>query len=113
MQFFRPQPPAISVRELKRLRDEGAEFTLIDVRQPEERDIATIGGVNIPLSELPERLDELEAHRDRKIVVYCRSGVRSDRAASYMMSMGFSKVYNLEGGILAWSARIDPTMPVY
>ncbi len=113
MQFFRPKPPQITVHELKRLRDEGASFLLIDVRQPEEREIATIGGMNIPLSELSEGLDQLKDRRDERIVVYCRSGARSDNAAAFMMSMGFTRVYNLQGGILAWSAEIDPSIPLY
>ncbi|WP_457653525.1 rhodanese-like domain-containing protein [Rhodocaloribacter sp.] len=113
MQFFRPQPPTISVQELKRLKDDDAPFLLLDVRQPEERDIATIGGMNIPLSELSEGLEKLGDRRDEMIVVYCRSGARSNSAASFMISMGFSEVYNLEGGILAWSAQIDPSIPVY
>ena len=65
----------------------------------------------IPLSELPERLEEIP--RDREIVVYCRSGIRSETAARMLVEEGFSSVFNLVGGILAWADDIDPSLPKY
>ncbi len=102
----------LSVEELQRKRQAGESFLLLDVREPHEYDMARIeGGTLIPLRELPDRLDELE--RNREIVVYCHSGVRSAHAAQLLRSAGFDKAANLAGGIDAWSARIDPAVPRY
>ena len=102
----------LSVEDLQRKRQAGESFLLLDVREPHEYDMARIeGGRLIPLRELPDRLDELE--RDREIVVYCHSGVRSAHAAQLLRSAGFNKAANLAGGIDAWSARIDPAVPRY
>ncbi len=87
---------------------------LLDVRQPHEWDIVNLeegGAVMIPLAELPDRLDELP--RDRDIVVYCRTGARSDSAARMLVEEGFSNVSNFVGGIHAWVDEIDPSLPKY
>lgn len=107
-----PSTPEITVFDLKGRQDSDDAPFLLDVRQPEEREIAHIEGELIPLAELPQRLDELEPHRDDEIVVYCRSGARSARAVQFLRAQGFDAV-NLKGGILAWSRDIDPTMPTY
>ncbi len=102
----------ISVDELKAWRDEGRTHVLIDVRTPQEYDIALIeGSTLIPLNELPERLGELDADAD--IVVHCHHGPRSSSAVSYMRGNGFPKARNLSGGINMWSLRIDPTVRQY
>ncbi len=67
----------------------------------------------IPLGDLPGRLPELDAYRDRPIVVHCRTGKRSASAAQLLVEAGFSQVINLSGGILAWSREIDPSVPEY
>ncbi len=87
---------------------------LLDVRQPHEWDIVNLeegGAVMIPLAELPDRLDELP--KDRDIVVYCRTGARSDSAARMLEEEGFSNVSNFVGGIHAWVDEIDPSLPKY
>lgn len=86
---------------------------LLDVREPFEVDIAAIPGTSllIPLGELPTRLNELDPQEE--IVVYCRSGNRSQQAARLLREAGFRNVRNLEGGILGWSAEVDPAMPTY
>ena len=87
---------------------------LLDVRQPYEWDIVNLapnGAVMIPLAELPDRLDELP--RDREIVVYCRTGARSDSAARLLAQEGFSSVFNFVGGIHAWVDEIDPSLAKY
>ena len=87
---------------------------LLDVRQPHEWDIVNLeagGAVMIPLAELPDRLDELPT--DREIVVYCRTGARSDVAARMLAEEGFSSVFNFVGGIHAWADEIDPSLPKY
>src|SRR6266699_1154158 len=104
--------PAISVHELKRKTDAREAFELIDVREPFEYEIARIDGAKLlPLGEIAERTDELQ--REQPIVMHCHSGKRSAQAVRLLQQRGFSNVYNLEGGIDAWSEQIDPTVPKY
>lgn len=87
---------------------------LLDVREPHELEICQIpGNIHIPLGELPERLAELASLKDKELVVYCRSGKRSDAAAGFLIEQGFSNVLNLSGGILAWSDQVEPAMGKY
>jgi len=112
-----PLPPPgsaiaeISVAELKRKRDAGERFVLLDVREPHEFAICNLGGRLIPLGDLPNRLSELDPSTE--IVVHCKSGGRSARAADLLRNAGFPRVINLTGGILAWSEQIDPSVPRY
>ena len=88
------------------------DFDLIDVREPHEWDIARIEGATlIPLGELEGRLTGLDPARE--VVVHCKSGARSSRAARLLVERGFEKVTNLTGGILRWSEEVDPTVPRY
>jgi molybdopterin/thiamine biosynthesis adenylyltransferase/rhodanese-related sulfurtransferase len=104
--------PEMSPQELKRRMDTGEQFELIDVREPFEYEIARIDGAKlIPLGEIAERLNELSG--ERPIVVHCHSGTRSAQATRLLQQRGFANVYNLEGGIDAWSAQIDPNVPKY
>jgi len=104
--------PGISPHELKRRMDAGERFELIDVREPFEYEIAQIDGAKlIPLGEIAERLDELE--REQPIIIHCHSGMRSAQAVRLLQQRGFAKVYNLEGGIDAWSDQVDPNVPKY
>lgn len=104
--------PEMSPQELKRRMDSGEPFELIDVREPFEYEIARIDGAKlIPLGEISERLDELSG--EQPIVVHCHSGKRSAQAARLLQQHGFANVYNLEGGIDAWSDQIDPNVPKY
>jgi sulfur-carrier protein adenylyltransferase/sulfurtransferase len=104
--------PEISPHELKRRMDAGERFELIDVREPFEYEIAQIDGAKlIPLGEIAERLDELE--REQPIIIHCHSGMRSAQAVQLLQERGFAKVYNLEGGIDAWSDQVDPNVPKY
>jgi rhodanese-related sulfurtransferase len=85
---------------------------LLDVREPFEWDIAHIEGSRlIPLGELPARLRELEGHAD--IVTFCHHGSRARRAAELLRAAGFSKVRSMRGGIDAWSAEVEPSLPRY
>ncbi len=104
-------PFEVSVQELKEWIDTGKAFTLLDVREPAERSIASIGGTLIPLKTLPEHLRELDPDSD--IIVYCRSGGRSGMAVEFMRRNGLERARNLRGGILAWSREIDPTIRQY
>ena len=101
----------ISVEDLKKLREEGADFVLIDVREPHEREICEIGGELIPLGSLAGRIEALEA--SAHTVVYCRSGGRSAKAVTALRASGFGNAWNLQGGILAWADRVDPSLTKY
>ncbi|CAN5668621.1 molybdopterin-synthase adenylyltransferase MoeB [soil metagenome] len=102
----------LTVTELKALMDGQSDLYLLDVREPFEREIATIeGSTSIPLGELEARLSELP--RDRKIAVHCKLGGRSARAAGTLRAAGFTDVWNVTGGIEAWSQEIDPAIAVY
>src|SRR6266508_2413283 len=102
--------PGMSVQELKRKMDAREVFELIDVREPFEYEIARIDGAKlIPLGEIPERADEMQ--REQTFIVHCHSGRRSAQAVQLLKQRGFVNVYNLEGGIDAWSDFIDPTVP--
>jgi len=104
--------PTMSARELKRKMDAREPFELIDVREAFEYEIARIDGAKlIPLGEVAERADELA--RERPIVVHCHSGQRSAQAVRLLQQRGFATVFNLEGGIDAWSDQIDPNVPKY
>ena len=105
--------PQISVEELKRKLEAKEDFFLLDVREPHEVPIANIGAPLIPLGQLEQRLGELAAYKDREIVIHCRSGARSQKAALILKNAGFTHPENLAGGILAWADKIDPTMPKY
>jgi adenylyltransferase/sulfurtransferase len=98
--------------ELKAALDRGDKLVILDVREPQEWQIARIdGAVLIPLGEVPQRYGEID--RNQLVVCQCRSGVRSAKAASFLRSVGFERVVNLTGGILRWSDEVDPTQPKY
>jgi adenylyltransferase/sulfurtransferase len=108
-------PPAgvreIEPEELKRRLDAGDNLLVLDVREPAEYQICNLGGYLIPLSDLPQRVRELDPGRE--IVTYCKAGVRSARAADFLQRHGFRQVSSLKGGILAWADRVDSKMPKY
>jgi len=102
----------ISVQELKQLMDSKADFQLIDVREPHEVDICEIGGELIPMHDVPHYLDKIS--KDKQVVVHCRSGGRSGQIIQFLeKNHGFTNLYNLKGGILAWAREIDTSMPTY
>jgi sulfur-carrier protein adenylyltransferase/sulfurtransferase len=104
--------PEMSPHELKRRMDAGEPFELIDVREPFEFEIAQIDGAKlIPLGEIADRLGELD--REQPIIIHCHSGMRSAQAVRLLQQHGFAKVYNLEGGIDAWSDQVDSNVPKY
>jgi adenylyltransferase/sulfurtransferase len=105
--------PQISVEELKRKMDKKENFFLLDVREPHEYPIANLGAPLIPVGELPGRIGEIAAHKNDEVIVHCRSGARSQKAALVLKQNGFTNVSNVAGGVLAWAEKIDPSMPKY
>ncbi len=106
--------PTITVKEFKALRDAGKAPFLLDVRQPYEAEIANMGADQlIPVEELPARVGEVKAAKDAEFIVHCRSGARSAKAVQILQGAGFTGAKNLVGGILAWSAEVDPSIPRY
>lgn len=102
----------ISAKEFQNLRESGEDFQLIDVRESYEKDIADLGGDLIPLSEIMDHAEHVA--RDKKVVVYCRSGKRSASAIQALEQLhGFPNLYNLAGGILAYSDQVDSSITKY
>jgi rhodanese-related sulfurtransferase len=90
----------------------GRDVVLLDVREPQELAMAALSAaVHIPMREIPARIDELE--RDKPLVVMCHSGRRSYAVAEYLLGLGFTEVFNLRGGIDAWSTQMDALVPRY
>jgi adenylyltransferase/sulfurtransferase len=105
--------PQISVEALKAKLDAKEDIFVLDVREPHEYPIANLGAPLIPVGSLPGRIAEVAAQKDREVIVHCRSGARSQKAAVILKNAGFTNVSNLTGGILAWADKIDPSMPKY
>jgi adenylyltransferase/sulfurtransferase len=103
--------PEIRVEELKQRLDAGENLLLLDVRNENEYEISNIGGQLIPLPELPKRINELDAKL--QIVTICKMGQRGLKAVKVLQNAGFTHVWNLTGGIHAWSDRIDRSVPKY
>jgi len=104
--------PEIDPVEVKAKIDRGDKFVLIDVREPHEHQIGNIPFAKlIPLGDVAKRMNELNVGDE--IVVHCKSGVRSAKAANLLRESGFKNVSNMKGGILAWSDKVDPSVPKY
>ncbi len=102
----------IAVEELKRRRDAGEDFVLLDVREPDELATASIPWATwIPMREIPARIGELP--RGKPIVCMCHHGARSEHVAQFLAANGYENAVNLDGGIDAWSASVDASVPRY
>ncbi len=102
----------ITIQELQQLRQSGADFQLIDVREPHEYDICNLEGELIPLAEIPHSVEKIS--KEKKVVIHCRSGGRSGQAVQWLeKNHKLENVFNLKGGILAWAKEIDTSMPSY
>src|SRR5580692_6878643 len=107
-----PAEGDIDPAEVKAKIDRGDRFVLIDVREPHEYQICNIPQAKlIPLGDLPKRVNELNSAGE--IIAHCKSGMRSAKAVDFLKQAGFKKVRNMKGGILAWSDKVDPTVPKY
>lgn len=101
----------ISVTELKKMMDNHEDFQLIDVREEYEAEAANIGGKLIPMGTVMEHLDEIP--KDKKVVVHCRSGKRSASVIQALeQQQGYTNLYNLTGGIMAYAQEIDPGLAI-
>jgi sulfur-carrier protein adenylyltransferase/sulfurtransferase len=102
----------VTVQELKALKDKGADFQLIDVREPHEYEICNLDGELIPQAEIPHNVDKIS--KDKQVIIHCRSGGRSGNMVQWLeKNSGFTNLYNLKGGILAWAKEIDTSMATY
>ncbi|HSJ03517.1 MAG: rhodanese-like domain-containing protein, partial [Verrucomicrobium sp.] len=107
-----PDVPAVTVQELHAMQQAGEDFYLLDVREPYEAEIAVIPGATlIPLGQLPDRVDEVP--KDKKVVIHCRSGMRSAKALGILQEHGYQDLWNVTGGVLAWSDEVDPSVAKY
>jgi len=105
----------LGVRDLRKRLDEGWTPLLLDVREPWEFDLARIeGSNNLPMGGIPGSVGagELES-REREIVVICHHGIRSRQVGYFLESVGYRHIVNLNGGVDAWAAQVDPTMASY
>jgi sulfur-carrier protein adenylyltransferase/sulfurtransferase len=102
----------ITVEELRVLKESEADFRLIDVREPFEYEIAHLGGELMPLGSIADFAPRIP--RDKQVIVHCKGGVRSEKAIRELEEkFGFDNLYNLKGGILEWSKKVDHDVPVY
>jgi len=103
---------AVDVYELKKMMDEKQQFQLIDCREPDEYEFCNIGAELIPMGEVVDNVDKIR--KDVPAIIMCRSGRRSGEIIIELQKQfGLTNLYNLEGGILAWSREIDPDIPQY
>jgi adenylyltransferase/sulfurtransferase len=102
----------IDVHQLLAWREGGEDFQLIDVREPHEFQIANLGGELIPLAQIGNSTDRID--REKKVVIHCKLGGRSAKAVQLLAEQhGFTNLYNLKGGIIAWAKELDPEMATY
>lgn len=102
----------ITVTELKSKMDENADFQLIDVREAEENGFSNIGGEHIPMGEIIYAEDKIS--KEKPVYIYCRSGNRSMQVLMQLATMyGFDNLYNVKGGVIAWSQEVDSSFEVY
>ncbi|GAB5539236.1 MAG: hypothetical protein Salg2KO_13390 [Salibacteraceae bacterium] len=100
-----------SVKELKERMDKNEDFQLLDIRETNEYEYCNIGGELLPMGDVMSNLDSIA--RDKDVIIHCKAGGRSAAMTQALMARGFDNVINLKGGILAWSAEIDPSIPTY
>jgi rhodanese-related sulfurtransferase len=107
-----PEIGEIHPATLKHRMQRGDRLVIVDVREPEEVAIASFpGAVHIPMGDVPSRISELDP--EFETVVVCHHGIRSAQVAAYLARMDFGQVWNLSGGIDAWSIEVDPAVPRY
>jgi rhodanese-related sulfurtransferase len=101
----------ITARELKQAIDAMEDFQLVDVREVHEHEVANIGGELIPMSQIPHNTGRFE--NGKRVIFYCRSGARSGNIIQWLeLNYGYTNLYNLRGGLLAWKKEIDSSIEV-
>jgi len=106
------QMKSMTVQELKTLQDSGEDFQLIDVREAHEVAISTLGGLHIPMGDIPMNANKINT--DVKVVIHCRSGGRSGAIVDFLeKTHGWDNLYNLAGGINAYAKEVDTSLTVY
>jgi rhodanese-related sulfurtransferase len=102
----------LTVQDLKQKLDSKEDFQLIDVREPHEYDICNLNGELIPMGDVFDKVESIS--KDKPVIVYCRSGNRSAVIIRELEKrFGFTNLYNLKGGILAYGREIDPSLAVF
>lgn len=102
----------LTVQELKAMQDAGEDFTLIDVRNPDEFNYCNLEGILIPMSQIPKKFSEIP--KEGKVIVHCHHGGRSRKVIAWLQDAhAYTNLYNLYGGIHAWSMEIDTDVPIY
>lgn len=109
-----PLPLETDCATVKQWLDQGADFLLLDCREEDEYAVARIPQAKLlPMSQLAQRVGELHAERQRRIVVHCHHGGRSLRVAQWLRLQGFPLAQSMAGGIDRWAETIDPSVPRY
>lgn len=101
----------ITALELKQLKDANADFQLIDVREEHELEICEMGAEHIVMGEVMDNLDKIS--KTKQVIIHCKSGARSGAVCQALEKSGFSNVYNLKGGIIAWANDVDNSLTKY
>lgn len=102
----------VNADQLKEMMDNGDDFVILDVREPDECDICSLGGINIPLGLLDQNVEKIPA--DKPVILLCRSGKRSYMAALFLQQEHqLDNLYNLNGGIIAYARDVDKSLTVY
>ena len=97
-----------------KLQNDKNSIFLLDCREPAEHELANLPEAHLlPMSELSLRIEELQPHREREIIVLCHLGMRSRDVTHWLREQGFKKVKSMTGGIDQWSQQIDPSVPRY
>ena len=109
-----PSPIEIDCRTVQQKLQSGEDFLLLDCREPDEHQFVSIPQAQLlPMSEIVQRVQELQPHRGSEIVVHCHHGGRSLRVAMWLRQQGFAKACSMAGGIDQWAQEIDPSLPRY
>lgn len=106
-----PGSGVLSAGQLREMLENKEDIELLDVREDFEREICHIGGIHIPMRMIAQHVHQLP--KEKKLVVYCHYGMRSASVIQFLASQGFTRLYNLEGGIDAWAEEVDPEMERY
>jgi rhodanese-related sulfurtransferase len=107
-------PLEIDCRSVKTKLDTGADLLLLDCREKSEYDTVKISqAVLLPMTEVQARAGELDAYKNREVIVHCHHGGRSLRVAKFLLGLGFTNVKSMAGGIDEWALTIEPTLPRY